>query len=1036
MFDQSGRFIIDNYNKQREFSSFLPGISGVEGIPLWVFYVNRGQAVTSFGVENKNHSIMEFYPAHQAYQLTRNMGFRTFLKVDGSFYEPFRSDDISSKMYIGMNELEIEEINEELGLKIRVLYYTLPDEKVGGLVRTVQVSNISEKDMEIELLDGMPAVIPYGIELPSLKEMAQTMKAWMQVEDVEERLPYYRVRYSTKDSAVVSKVEEGNFVVSLSEDGERLPIIGDPELVFEYDTSYEKPIGFQKKGLGGLCKSTQITQNQMPSGFAGCRRRLGKQGNLTIYSVIGKAANKEILREFADKNLGRSYFDSKYQEAVRKTEELGAVIHTETANPIFDAYCKQTYIDNVLRGGFPIRIGEKNIFYVYSRKHGDIERDYNFFTMMPENYSQGNGNYRDVNQNRRSDVCFTPYVKEHNIKVFYNLIQLDGYNPLVVKQVTYQAEQISEILDEVQQDSRQEMKKFFEKEFSPGQLFAYLEQKKIQITCNKEHFLETVITHSSEKLNADFTEGYWTDHWTYNLDLIETYLSVYPEKEEQLLFREKGYTYYESKAIVKPRVERYVQTEQGVRQYHSIDEEVKRDVKNDRACMGYGSGEVYATNLMTKLMVLAVNKFATLDMYGMGIEMEGGKPGWYDALNGLPGIFGSSMAETYELYRLLKFIKKTIEKYKEVIVVPVELYQFMNGLDETLKAYCDDGKSRLWVWNETNQYKEAYRERTAYGVSGEEKTIESEKAQALLAAWMSYVNQGIKMAFEHSEGIPPTYYAYSFEDYEVEGNHIIPHNLKAIHMPLFLEGPVRYLKLPMDPVNRRSLYKKIKDTGLYDAKLHMYKVNESLDKASFEVGRAKAFSAGWLENESIWLHMEYKYLLELLKSELYKEFFDDFHRACIPFLDFQTYGRSLLENSSFIASSANVNTKIQGKGFVARLSGSTAEFLQMWQIMMFGAAPFKIRENELICSFEPAIPEYLIPESKRVVCTFLGKINVVYRLEQKKDIIPGEYQITQMKITYKTGKTVGVADEFLPELQAQQLRNGEIEKIEVTIQSR
>jgi hypothetical protein len=40
----------------------------------------------------------------------------------------------------------------------------------------------------------------------------------------------------------------------------------------------------------------------------------------------------------------------------------------------------------------------------------------------------------------------------------------------------------------------------------------------------------------------------------------------------------------------------------------------------------------------------------------MGIEMEAGRPGWYDALNGLPGLFGSSMPETYELLRLVNFL--------------------------------------------------------------------------------------------------------------------------------------------------------------------------------------------------------------------------------------------------------------------------------------------------------------------------------------------------------------------------------------------
>ena len=31
-------------------------------------------------------------------------------------------------------------------------------------------------------------------------------------------------------------------------------------------------------------------------------------------------------------------------------------------------------------------------------------------------------------------------------------------------------------------------------------------------------------------------------------------------------------------------------------------------------------------------------------------------------------------------------------------------------------------------------------------------------------------------------------------------------------------------------------------------------------------------SHGWLENESIWLHMEYKYLLELIRNGMYEAF--------------------------------------------------------------------------------------------------------------------------------------------------------------------
>ncbi len=72
----------------------------------------------------------------------------------------------------------------------------------------------------------------------------------------------------------------------------------------------------------------------------------------------------------------------------------------------------------------------------------------------------------------------------------------------------------------------------------------------------------------------------------------------------------------------------------------------------------HGRGEVYRTTVFAKLVGLALLKFATLDPLGMGIEMEAGRPGWYDALNGLPALFGSSLGETYELQRWLAFLRR------------------------------------------------------------------------------------------------------------------------------------------------------------------------------------------------------------------------------------------------------------------------------------------------------------------------------------------------------------------------------------------
>ena len=52
---------------------------------------------------------------------------------------------------------------------------------------------------------------------------------------------------------------------------------------------------------------------------------------------------------------------------------------------------------------------------------GDPERDYNFFSIAAEYYSQGNGNFRDVSQNRRNDVFFNKDVGDFNVKTFFSL---------------------------------------------------------------------------------------------------------------------------------------------------------------------------------------------------------------------------------------------------------------------------------------------------------------------------------------------------------------------------------------------------------------------------------------------------------------------------------------------------------------------------------------------------------------------------------------------------------------------------------------
>jgi hypothetical protein len=158
-----------------------------------------------------------------------------------------------------------------------------------------------------------------------------------------------------------------------------------------------------------------------------------------------------------------------------------------------------------------------------------------------------------------------------------------------------------------------------------------------------------------------------------------------------------------------------------------------------------------------------------------------------------------------------------------------------------------------------------------------------------------------------------------------------------------------------DSFDARRLYGQVRAGELFDGKLGMYKLNAPLEKEGLEIGRSRVFAPGWLENASIWLHMEYKYLLELLKNGLYEEFYRDMKTALVPFQDASRYGRSTCENCSFLTPSDFFDETLRGNGFVARLSGATAEFLNMLLVMNLGKRPFAHEKDSIVFRPSPVL---------------------------------------------------------------------------------
>jgi hypothetical protein len=712
----------------------------------------------------------------------------------------------------------------------------------------------------------------------------------------------------------------------------------------------------------------------------------------------------------------------------------------------------------VLRGGIPVNVGPQSdpkIYHTFSRIHGDLERDYNNFQIDTTYFSQGPGNFRDVNQNRRNDVLFVPVIGDFNVKMFLSFVQSDGYNPLTVAGTNFRlsADDAQSVISrcalpetEADADSVSQLQSLLTSSFRIGDLYKNIKARKINLGIDRAAFLAMVMQVADQEfagMYAPTQNGFWADHWTYTLDLVDNYLYVFPDKKEFLLYDSDPIPFFMSPAIVNDRKRRYslcpnpdkpgTQTicaynsvcnwgsanncfpkerTSAMQQVFSSAEYIVDSAGAGGVWQQDASGQTVSVSVLAKFLILGSLKFSTLDPLGMGIEYEGGHPGWNDAMNGLPGLVGSGMPETFEMMRVLEFLNTSLATFGRPARVPTEFGVFLHGMSDLLAdffAEYPDGDSRASpdtkeaefdFWNASNTIREDYRLSVVGNYIGTYEEWPSADLLIVLQRMIAKTEVGVLRSLDMTpDRDTPTYFYYQADDFYTGPNSddVPPPIVKkpfvyarsfAVHtVPLFLEGFTRHMRILKDAADKRVIYKRTKDSDLYDIPLKMFKLTSSLKKSVQNIGRVMAFASGWLENESIWLHMSYKFYLELIRGGLYEEFFEEIKTGLVPFMDPAKYGRSPVEASSFIVPSIFPDPTLHGTGFLARLSGSTAEFLSMWALMMAGQSPFFIDETGTVnLHFQPILPSWLFTADENAVSfTFLGHTNVTYHNPDRID---------------------------------------------------
>jgi hypothetical protein len=449
LYDELGRYVMEAYDAQPPFSDFLPALAGYYGKPLYAFYVNRGQGIASFGFESKEYPIMEFNSATKAYQSTPLLGFRTFLQLSrrkprtsDAFVtiEPFsplstrhfvqqstpllydsnnnHEDDDNDRvlprryMYVGANEMQVREVDTGHGIETNVTYFLLPEEDFGAFVKRTTITNLNPREtLTLSVVDGLAKIEPAGGKLDGyLKNMGRTLEGWMgvyQPYNDTASMPFFRLSMLPGDTASVVVQEAGHWCLSVleSDDGPSvLPILVDPSKVFGYDTTFLAPVNLHAKRLADVLQEPQYRFAKTASAFSAVEDVVLPPGqSVTVSTFFGRADHILEVPVVVRRLTEPGFVEYKLERSREVVNQISTTVETRTALSLFDGHVQQVFLDNSLRGGVPSILGEVDdnvkmmsadedgrlkVFHLFSRIHGDLERDYNSFVIAPTFFSQ------------------------------------------------------------------------------------------------------------------------------------------------------------------------------------------------------------------------------------------------------------------------------------------------------------------------------------------------------------------------------------------------------------------------------------------------------------------------------------------------------------------------------------------------------------------------------------------------------------------------------------------------------------------------
>ena len=760
----------------------------------WMFLSSNGSLTA--GRRNRDNSLFPYYTVDKIHDYKGRTGSKTVCLIQQNhrtfLWEPFSDEAarvyrIERNLYksIYCNKIIFEERNLDFEICFQYGWYNSDQ---FGWVKKSAITNLGSADVEVEMLDGIQNILPYGADFAFQNEYSNLLDAYKKSELLaESRLGLFMLSSIPVDRADPSEALKATVVWSVLPTSDVKYMISDRQLnkfingqkiETEFDVRASRGAYFINTTF--ILKEAEKQEwyliaeiNQEAGDVADLDSSIRTQKNIAeqiekdisvgTQNLVKMVANSDGMQISNEELCYARHFSNTLFNIMRggifadnytfNAKDIGLYIR-QTNTDVAQRFAKDleqlpgeiqqdALLTWAVSSGNPDleRICIEYLPLTFSRRHGDPSRPWNQFSIENKNDDGSDklnyqGNWRDIFQNWEALCLSYPEYIEGIIAKFVNASTLDGYNPYRISR---------EGMDWERPD--------------PDDPWAYI--------------------------------GYWGDHQIIYLQkFLEMSDAYHPGKLDELLGK-KIFVYANIPYRIKSFDELIKNPKDTIVFDAALNDEIEKLTKKkgaDGKLIHDKNGQIYKVSLMEKLLVTLLSKLGNF-IPEAGIWLNTQRPEWNDANNALVGN-GVSMVTLNYIHRFLEFWSCKFSVMKaESYEISEEIQVLLDRILSAFKANIDlldsgfSNEERFQITEILGKAGSEYRNTVyAHNFSGKTQIISLETIKDFFHLALKYVNQSIRKSIRKDN----LYHAYNLVSFGKK-------SIKIRHLYEMLEGQVAIL---------------------------------------------------------------------------------------------------------------------------------------------------------------------------------------------------------------------------------------------------